>query len=64
MKAFVVGLLFLLVVSILAGVGFLLLPFLLLLTIFLRVLIGFSLILFAIWLLGKLILWGWKTLKD
>lgn len=63
MRAFLVGLLFLIAVTILAGVGVLLFPVLLVLTLFLRVFIGFFLVLFAIWLLGKFILWIWQLLK-
>lgn len=63
MKAFLVGLLFLIAVAILTGVGFLLLPLLLVLTIFFRVFIGFFLLLFAVWLLGKFIIWVWEALK-
>ena len=64
MKAFFVGLLFLVVVLIMTGVGVLLLPLLLLLTFFLRILLGFFLILFAIWLLGKFILFVWDALSK
>ena len=56
MKAFLVGFLFLCAVLVLTGVGFLLLPLLLILTFFLRIAVGLALILFAIWLLGKIIL--------
>ena len=64
MKAFLVGLLFLAAVLILTGVGFLLLPFLLVLTFFLRIIVGILLILFAIWLLGQLILIIWGLLSK
>lgn len=60
MKAFLVGLLFLLVVSVLAGLGFLLLPFLLVLGLVLRVILSIALVIFAIWLLGKFIIFLWK----
>ena len=56
MKAFLVGFLFLCAVLLLMGVGFLLFPILLILTFFLRIAVGFALILFAIWLLGKFVL--------
>ena len=64
MKAFLVGFLFLFAVLLLTGVGFLLLPFLLILTFFLRIAVGFALILFAIWLLGKTILFLLKALDK
>ncbi len=64
MKSFLVGLLFLCAVLVLTGVGFLLLPLLLVLTFFLRIAVGFALVLFAIWLLGKLILFLWKALDK
>ena len=63
MKEFLIGLFFLVAVAILTGVGFLLLPFLLILTFFLRVFVGFFLVIFAIWLLGKLIILLWKFLN-
>jgi len=56
MKAFLVGFLFLFAVLLFMGIGFLLIPLLLILTFFLRIAVGFALILFAIWLLGKFIL--------
>ena len=64
MKAFLVGFLFLLAVLLLTGVGFLLLPLLLILTFFLRIAVGFALLLFAIWLLGKMILFLLEALDK
>lgn len=64
MKAFLVGLLFLAAVLVLAGVGFLLLPLLLVLTFFLRIAIGIFLILLAVWLLGKFIIFVWESLSK
>ncbi len=64
MKEFFVGLLFLVVVIIMAGLGILLFPLLLVLTFFLRIAVGFFLILFAIWLLGKLIVLAWNALNK
>ena len=63
MKEFFIGLLFLVAVVILTGIGFLLLPFLLILTFFLRIFLGFFLVIFAIWLLGKLIILLWEFLN-
>ena len=64
MKAFFVGLLFLIAVLLLTGVGFLLLPFLLLLTFFLRLVVGVALHLSAVWLLGKFIMYVWEALRK
>ena len=56
MKEFFVGLLVLIMMGALSLLGVLLLPLLLLLGIFLRVLVGFALLLLMIWLIGKLTL--------
>ena len=64
MKAFLVGLLFLCAVLVLMGVGFLLLPLLLVLTFFLRIAVGLALVLFAVWLLGKFILFLWQAMDK
>ena len=57
MRAFIVGLIFLIGAAVLAAIGILLMPLLLVMAFFLRVLVGAFLILFGIWFLGKLILW-------
>lgn len=64
MKEFLVGLLFLVAVLIMTGVGILLFPLLLVLTFFLRIAVGFLLILLAIWLLGKFIILVWEALRK
>lgn len=63
MKAFLLGLIFLIIVSILAGIGILLFPFLVLLAWFLRLIVVFLLVIFAIWLLGKFIIFIWEKIK-
>lgn len=65
MKEFLVGLLVILMVAVLSGLGFLLIPLLLVMGFFLRWILGFFLILFAIWLIGKvtLLLIGFITKK-
>ena len=63
MKAFLVGLLFLLVVAMLTGIGFLLFPFLLVLGYVLRVILIGVLLILAIWIVGKFILFLWKKMK-
>lgn len=64
MKAFLVGLLFILGVIILAGIGFLLSPLLLLMVFFLRIIVVFVLVCFAVWLLGKFIIYVWEKIRD
>ncbi len=64
MKEFLVGLLFLVAVLILTGLGILLFPLLLILTFFLRIAVGFLLMLLAIWLLGKFIVFVWESLRK
>ncbi|MBI4395095.1 MAG: hypothetical protein HY583_02745 [Candidatus Omnitrophica bacterium] len=56
MKAFFVGVLVLLLVSLLSLAGILLFPLLLLLGFFLRLILALALILFSIWLVGKITL--------
>jgi hypothetical protein len=64
MKAFLAGFLFIIAVSILAGLGVLLFPLLLVLTFFLRIIISFAIVLLAIWLLGKFIIFVWERLRG
>jgi hypothetical protein len=63
MRAFLAGLLFLLAAAILAGIGFLLFPFLLVLGWVLRVILIVILLILAIWLLGKFILFVWRRMR-
>lgn len=56
MKAFLVGLLVIVMMGVLSVVGVLLFPLLLLLGFFLRWVLGLVLLLFGIWLIGKLTL--------
>ncbi|MFH1269879.1 MAG: hypothetical protein ABIH75_02320 [Candidatus Omnitrophota bacterium] len=64
MKAFLVGLAFLAAAALLTGVGVLLFPLIIVLGLFLRVILGFLFIIFAIWLLGKFIIFIWDKLKS
>jgi len=57
MRAFLTGLLFVIVVLALAGIGTLLFPLLILLGLLLRVVLMVVLAVLAIWLLGKFILY-------
>lgn len=61
MKAFLVGLAFLIALPVLSAIGYLILS---LLTGLLQLLIGFAFTIFAIWLLGKLVIWVWEKLKK
>ena len=62
MKAFFVGLITLIVVIIMGTIGALLYPLFIVLGLFLRVILLFLLFIFAIWLLGKFILFIWEKL--
>ena len=64
MKEFLIGLVFLIVLLILAGIGTLLMPLLLVLTLALRVLVSIILVIFAIWLLGKGIIFFWEKISN
>ncbi|MFH0732345.1 MAG: hypothetical protein V2A72_05440 [Candidatus Omnitrophota bacterium] len=64
MKAFLVGFLFIIAVSILSVLGLLLYPVLFLLTFVLRIIIAIALVIFAIWLLGKFIIFVWESLRG
>jgi len=64
MKEFVVGLLALLVFVVVAGAYFLLLPFIMILAFFLRIILVILLGIFGIWLLGKLIVMLFEEMKK
>ena len=64
MKAFFVGLLFLAAALIMAGLGVFLYPFIFLLAVVLRVVVSIGLVIFAIWLLGKFIIFIWDKLNN
>jgi hypothetical protein len=65
MKAFLVGLIFLVGIIVLAGIGILLFyPFLILAALSLRILAGILIVVFFIWLLGKVIIFAWKKLNP
>jgi len=63
MKAFLVGLIFLIAVGVLAGLGILLFPLLIALAWFLRFILISILLIFAIWLLGKMTIYFWEKIK-
>ena len=64
MRAFFIGLLFLCATALLTLLGFLLLPLLFLLGIFLRIIFIILLCIFAIWLLGRFIIFVWEALIE
>lgn len=64
MKSFLVGLLVLLIVGVLFFIGFLLTPLLLVLGLFLKTIISIVLVIFAIWLLGKITLTVIESIKK
>ena len=64
MKTFFVGLIFLLAVAMLTGIGFLFFPFLIVLGLVLRFIFTLMFVIFAIWLLGKLIIFILCKLKN
>jgi len=64
MREFLVGLAFLLAVFALTGVGFLLFPLLIVLGFFLRIILSFLFVIFAVWLLGKFIIFVWGKIKG
>ena len=64
MKAFLVGLLFVIAVGILTAVGFFLYPVLWALSVVLRIILSIVLLIFAIWLLGKFIISVWERVRT
>ena len=64
MKEFFVGVLVLLVLLLVSIVGMLLLPFIVVLGFFLKWIISFVLVIFAIWLVGKATLLAINTLTK
>ena len=64
MKAFLVGLVFLIAVVLLSSIGILFFPLLIAMVWFLRLILIGAFVIFAIWLLGKFIIWVWGKLKK
>lgn len=60
MKAFLIGLIFLIAVTVLSGIGLLLYPLFIVLALFLRVILSLFFVLLCIWLLGKFIIFVWE----
>lgn len=64
MREFFVGLMVMALFAILAVAGVLLLPFLLLLGLFLRLFVGLFIMLFVVWLVGKVTLLSMDYLRQ
>jgi len=65
MQAFLVGLIFLATLLILAGLGVLLLPFILVGGLIFGITVSITFFILAIWFLGKVIILAWEKLfKD
>ena len=64
MKAFAIGLIFLIAAGILAGIGILLFPLIIVFGFFLRMVIALIFTIFCIWLLGKLVIFGWENISK
>jgi hypothetical protein len=62
MKAFFIGLIFIIAAAMLSGIGLLLFPLFIVLGVFLKVILALFFVLFAIWLLGKFIIFIWDKL--
>lgn len=68
MKAFLVGLLFLIGAAVLLSVGsvlvILLMPFLIVVGVLMKFLLGLVFVIFCVWLLGKFIIYVFEKMKD
>ncbi len=64
MRAFLIGVIFLIAVAIITGLGYLLIPFILVLGLFLRFILLIVLGILAVWCLGKFIIFVWRALKG
>ncbi|MDD5226891.1 MAG: hypothetical protein PHV97_06910 [Candidatus Omnitrophica bacterium] len=64
MKEFLVGMLVVVMALVLSGIGVLLLPFLLVLGLFLRLAVGLVVLLLVVWLIGKVTLFLIESLRK
>jgi len=64
MRAFLIGVIFLIAVAIIAGLGYLFIPFILVLGLFLRFILLIVLGILAVWILGKFIIFVWEALRK
>ena len=64
MKEFFMGLVVLLMILLLSTVGFMLLPFIIVLGFFIKWLLTIIFLVFAIWFLGKVTLWAIERVRN
>lgn len=64
MKAFAVGLIFLIAVSILYSIGILLYPLIIVFGFFLKIILALLFVILSIWLLGKFIIFVWEKISK
>ena len=64
MKAFLIGLAVIILVTIFTGVGIILMPFFMILAFFLRILLAIILVIAAIWAIGKFVILLWESLRK
>jgi hypothetical protein len=64
MKAFFIGVLFLISVGIILGIGVLFFPLFVVLGLFFQCVIIIGFCIFVIWLLGKIVIFVWERLKH
>ena len=62
MKAFAIGLLFLIAVGFFSAIGFLLFPLIIVMNVLLTIILSLVFVILCIWLLGKLIIFVWEKL--
>ncbi len=64
MKAFAIGLIFIIAVSILSGIGMLLYPLIIVFGFFLKIMLAILFVILSIWLLGKFIIFIWERISK
>ncbi len=64
MKAFAIGLIFIIAVSILSGIGMLLYPLIIVFGFFLKLMLALLFVILSIWLLGKFIIFVWERISK
>jgi hypothetical protein len=64
MKAFAIGLIFLIAVTILSGIGILLYPLIIVFGFFFKIILSLLFVIFSIWLLGRFIIFVWESISK
>ena len=64
MRAFFVGLLFLICIAVFSFIIILLTPLLAALNVILYLFLFIAVLIFLVWLLGKFLLWAWKEIRQ